>query len=134
MRLNIHLRFAFYALFMAAFFGITLFVLFSAKSDSFMPVLLLLLYLSVSDVRKFLGLYDHVSAFESRHSVSDRALLLGFLAFLAAFWVGALYFAFHFDPARDYRPLACIIFAVAWLISLYPAYRRWREQGKLTLA
>ena len=68
--------------------------------------------------------------FDLDRPIGDRTLVVGFLAFLVVFWVGGLYFAFHFNPAHPPIRLMWVALAVMWLVFLYPGYRWWRAKRK----
>ena len=122
MKSNIHIRFALYVLWVTA--GCASLVL---SWHSGFPWIVFVLWMPSAS--KLIG-KERGYFFDFDSPVSDRALVLGFLAFLVVFWVGGLYFAFHFNPAHPPIRLMWAALAVMWLVFLYPGYRWWRAKRR----
>jgi hypothetical protein len=122
MKSNIHIRFALYVLWVTA--GCASLVL---SWHSGFPWIVFVLWMPSAS--KLIG-KERGYFFDFDSPVSDRALVLGFLAFLVVFWVGGLYFAIHFNPAHPPIRLMWAALAVMWLVFLYPGYRWWRAKRR----
>ena len=117
--MNIHVRFALYALLITAGFA-TL----GASWNSVSPWFFVSLMCMFSALKLFGK--ERSSFLESGREVSDRALFWGFLGFLVVFWVGGFYVAFHLNPAHPPMGLLWTFLGLAWLAWLYRGYRWWR--------
>jgi hypothetical protein len=120
MKSSIHIRFALYVLLVTA--GCASLALSWRSRFPWIPFVLWMPLAS-----KLIG-KKRGSFFDFDHPISDRALVLGFLAFLVMFWVGGLYVAFHLNPAHPPIRLMWAALAVMWLVFLYPGYRWWRAK------
>jgi len=120
MKSSIHLRFALYVLLVTAGCASLAF-----SWHSRFPWIPFILWMPAAS--KLIG-KKRGSFFDFDRPISDRALVLGFLAFLVVFWVGGLYVAFHLNPAHPPIRLMWAALAVMWLVFLYPGYRWWRAK------
>lgn len=116
MKMNIHIRFALYALYLATMLASLPFL----WHRDLPPILFIVLG---PQVFKLIRTEDG-----NPREVSGRALIWGFLAFLVIFWVGGLYIAFHFDPSRHPMRWIWAVLGMLWLASLYHGYRWWRGE------
>jgi hypothetical protein len=115
---NANFRFAIYSLLVTvAFAGLAFF------PSSEMPAPLLLLLLSGFALSK-----NKSASSGPQRSISDRALVLGFLGFLVVSWVGTLTVAHFLAPGQRLEHLLWIFYAAAWACGIYEGYRWWRWQ------
>jgi hypothetical protein len=121
MKTSIHFRFAAYVLWVTAAFASLVLCWYSER------LWFLFFVMMMPSATKLLG-KECGAFFQRDREVSDRALFWGFLAFLAAFWVGAIAIAHYLSPGRRPTYLIWGAAVVLWLVFLYPGYRWWREQ------
>lgn len=121
MKTNIDLRFALYVLWVTA--GVAIPVVWWYFPD--VPWILLLILMP--SPAKLIG-KENRALLEPDHPVSNRALVWGFLGFLAIFWIGALLLAHYISPQHHPAYLIWGALGVIWFAFLYPGYRWWTQQ------
>jgi hypothetical protein len=118
MKTSVHSRFAAYAILVtAAFAGLAFF------PSSKIPGALLFLsgFALGQNKRSFAG---------PQWSISDRALIWGFLGFLLVVWMGGLVFAHHISPGHWPVSLLWIGGTLAYLCVLYAGFRWLRVEKR----
>jgi hypothetical protein len=123
MKMNIHIRFALYV------FAVTVGVA-SLGMSWYSPFPFILFVWWIPSLKPLVS-EESGDSMNSQRDLTGAGLVWRFLGCLVVFWIGALYFAFHFNPSHPPMGLVWTGLGLMWSVFIFRGYRWWKCQKRI---